>query len=204
MKFIYIILLLFILCFDCNYANARNKLAQLPTSDPAVADFITLTTLMIELGENNNTLFDLNNEQLQVVLNLASKCPSSIATANAQAILTLLFNAEFDLCEDNVARYMNPETVSDFLDIETDDWYLGNNYPNPFKDATIIPYYLPIGSKGKISISCINGNTLLYFPIEEGYNTLQIQNEKLSSGVYLYCIEINGIKLQYKRMTIVK
>jgi len=189
---------------DGNYANARNKLAQLPVSDPAVADFITLTTLMIELGENNNTLFDLNDVQLQVVSNLASKCPSSIATANAQAILTLLYNAEFDLCEDNVARYMNPETVSDFLDIETDDWYLGDNYPNPFNNTTTIPYYIPYESKGRIIISDINGKELQSYSLAEGYNNLQIETINFSSGLYFYSIEINNAVFLHKKMTVIK
>lgn len=192
---------------DGDLAAATTKLAQIPVDNPTMADWVDLTNIQIDIATNNKTIFDLSASQQQAVQIIANKCPASLATANAQAILSLLYNEEFDMCEDNSVAKFN---YNDFIPGTTDtsdtneDWYLGNNIPNPFTGATNIPYYLPIGASGKIIVTDINGIIKETFILEEGYNEIEIYSKDWSSGVYFYGLKINGALLKHKKMTILK
>jgi len=45
--------------------------------------------------------------------------------------------------------------------------YLGNNIPNPFKNTTLIPYFVPTGSRGIMTITDINGKPVQTYTLTE-------------------------------------
>jgi hypothetical protein len=78
--------------------------------------------------------------------------------------------------------------------------YLGQNIPNPFKNTTTLPYYLPFGSEGYMEISDISGKGLMKYPLQQGKNKLDISFPLFNSGTYLYSIRIDGKVKETKKM----
>ena len=78
--------------------------------------------------------------------------------------------------------------------------YLGDNYPDPFSRNTIIPYYLPEGSKGEIIIKDVTGRIILSLLLHEGENKLEIDSKNWANGIYFYGMSINGENIENKKM----
>ncbi len=87
---------------------------------------------------------------------------------------------------------------------------LMQNYPNPFNPSTTINFDLPVDSKVNLLIYDITGrliSVLLNSEFKAGYNTVKLNAENYSSGVYFYTINASfGTKdfVQTKRMILVK
>jgi hypothetical protein len=70
---------------------------------------------------------------------------------------------------------------------------LSQNYPNPFNPSTKIKFDLPNPEIVKIEVYNIIGQkieTLLNKPMSAGYHEVEFNGQNLSSGVYLYRIEV--------------
>ena len=80
--------------------------------------------------------------------------------------------------------------------------YLGDNIPNPFKNITIIPYYVPQGNKGTLQINDIRGILVKEYVLQQGKKDLEISLSELKVGVYYYTILINGVKKKTLKMVI--
>jgi hypothetical protein len=83
---------------------------------------------------------------------------------------------------DHTLKTNIPETV-----------HLGQNYPNPFNPVTIIEFYLPKTSDVRIDVYNLAGQklqTLLSEKISAGSHQVKFNAQNLSSGVYLYRIEV--------------
>jgi len=63
--------------------------------------------------------------------------------------------------------------------------YLGDNIPNPFKNTTIIPYYVPQGKKGVIEIYNVKAKLLKSFSVKQGRNKLEISLADFKNGTYI-------------------
>jgi outer membrane protein assembly factor BamB len=110
-------------------------------------------------------------------------------------------------------------TYSDVIEVEVGmpvSFALEQNYPNPFNPSTIIKYSVPIESKVKLSIFNTLGEQialLINETIPAGYheyewNATTNSGSKVSSGIYFYRIETEGINGQkfvnVKKMMMVK
>ncbi len=79
-----------------------------------------------------------------------------------------------------------------------DKFYLKQNYPNPFNPNTIIEYALPFDSEVKLSIFNIIGQEIKQLINENQsagihkikFNAADIDNVKLTSGIYFYKISV--------------
>jgi len=83
---------------------------------------------------------------------------------------------------------------------------LEQNYPNPFNPITEVSFTLPKSSLIRISIYDLFGRELALVLNE--WRTTRIYSvtfdaSKLSSGVYLYPLQAEGIRIS-KRMTVIK
>jgi len=78
--------------------------------------------------------------------------------------------------------------------------YLGQNIPNPFTNTTIIPYFVPAGSKGFLQITDTKGELIDEYALQQGHNKLEISMKTYTAGVYLYSIVIDGVVRDSKRM----
>ncbi len=81
---------------------------------------------------------------------------------------------------------------------------LGDNFPNPFSEKTIIPFILPINSNACIEIKDINNKTLMIVPVKEKTGVVEIKTKDWAAGVYYYLIKIDGVLYDVKKMLLIK
>jgi hypothetical protein len=81
--------------------------------------------------------------------------------------------------------------------------YLGQNIPNPANTSTLIPFSIPEAGNVSFEVVSITGQVLYKKDIQAqtGSNTIELNTETLSAGIYYYRIEFNGQRL-VKKMTI--
>lgn len=75
------------------------------------------------------------------------------------------------------------------------EFYLGQNYPNPFEDKTTIKYCLPVKTKVNISVFDHNGNKLreLVNDIKEaGTYEIKLFHRDLPAGNYYYRMQTSS------------
>lgn len=78
---------------------------------------------------------------------------------------------------------------------KTYDFFLGQNYPNPFNSQTIIDYRLSKSGNVRLVLYDIYGQTarILVDKFQEpGTYSVLLDASNLSSGIYTYCLNING------------
>tara|TARA_B100001250_G_scaffold412489_1_gene443826 strand:- start:849 stop:1598 length:750 start_codon:yes stop_codon:yes gene_type:complete len=89
---------------------------------------------------------------------------------------------------------------------------LKQNYPNPFNPQTVIEFQNPFNSNGSIYIYDVNGKLIhkLYkgkFHVGENifkWNGKNDFGEIVSSGNYIYTLNMDGFQLQSRTMTFIK
>jgi hypothetical protein len=91
--------------------------------------------------------------------------------------------------------------------VQAGDFKLGQNYPNPFNPTTSIPYEL--GTQGAVSLDIIDalGRTVYSSPDKfesKGTHARTIDLSNLSSGAYSYVLRVNGIRVDSKKMSLMK
>jgi N-acetylneuraminic acid mutarotase len=75
-------------------------------------------------------------------------------------------------------------------------YLLSQNYPNPFNPSTIIKFGLATDSKVSVKVFDILGRevaTLINGSLEAGSHEVQFNAKNITSGVYFYKIEANGV-----------
>ncbi len=105
---------------------------------------------------------------------------------------------EVETSDINVAVTIKEEP-NDVDDAVAGGFVLLNNVPNPFNESTIISFLSPAATSVKLSVSDLFGRVVANYSINanEGLNIfdLNASNARLSSGIYNYTIEANGVKL---------
>lgn len=206
---------------DNEYAKAETKFALLPGILPEDQQYLELNDILLDLGLNGNTVFDLTTEQEQSLRIIAESEISSLARSNARSIFYLLYGEEFPLdmpadLEDVDRSFLeepSSETTDSIFNSNSLDLkefkneyssYLGSNFPNPVSSNSLISYYLQINHFGIIKIFDMQGNLVEKYPLNSGKNTLQINCRNLENGIYMYQMEIDGQILDFKRMVIIR
>lgn len=83
---------------------------------------------------------------------------------------------------------------------------LKQNYPNPFNPVTVIPFRLEKESKVKLTIYDISGHELgviVNGNVKPGSYEIPFEAGNLSSGTYIYTLEVDGKQLS-KKMILLK
>lgn len=178
---------------DGQYSHAREKLLQIQSIDPLAQDFIDYQNMMLDIYEDNRTVYQMDSTEIAFIRELAYKCPAGIASTNAQAILSLLYRENVPICPMMVGtksiRINNNNNINDdkynkpILDI-----ILGDNYPDPASDYTIIPYYLPEDTDGIMEIYDAMGKVIAIYNLYQGDNQLNIDTKNLHPGIYTYTL----------------
>lgn len=120
--------------------------------------------------------------------------PNSTVFALQEYKDTLYVGGAFTLPYNNIARYYTPySNIKEELIPEPE--YLGNCIPNPTNGAVVIPYFLPLESKGIISITNIEGTQIKSFKLNPGNNELNISLIGLTNGAYLCKLDIDCGKI---------
>lgn len=84
---------------------------------------------------------------------------------------------------------------------------LGQNYPNPFNPSTTVPFSLTRGGNVVIEVTDNLGRQMM--TTEERYYTtgdqlMHLDASDLSAGTYTYTLRVDGVRVDSKRMTLVK
>jgi PKD repeat protein len=182
---------------DSNYSSAAAKIALLPNDNSQYAQWKAYSTFLLNFYAQGKTLEQLDSSQVEYVRTVAYQCPEGMATVNAKAILMYLFRENVPPCLVNGTCSMKLENNPAE---KTTSSYLGDNYPDPFSRNTIIPYYLPEGCKGELSIKDVTGRLILIVPLQEGENKLEIDSKDWANGVYFYGMWLNGENVDNKKM----
>ncbi len=85
------------------------------------------------------------------------------------------------------------------------EYRLHQNYPNPFNPTTTIRYDLKERGHVKISLYNVNGqkmDTIFEGMNDAGYHSLIFKADNLTSGVYLYRIEVNNYSEMHKMILV--
>jgi len=78
---------------------------------------------------------------------------------------------------------------------------LEQNVPNPFKEQTIISYFVPDDAQSaQLIFFDQNGKHLKTVDVEKGYGIMTVFAQNLNSGTYSYSLVINGEVAETKRM----
>ncbi|MFO7799120.1 reprolysin-like metallopeptidase [Rhodohalobacter sp.] len=83
---------------------------------------------------------------------------------------------------------------------------LGNNYPNPFNNQTVIPVVVPESSRVRIDIFNSSGariDTIIDEELSVGYYEIPFNANRLSSGVYFYRLATNS-DVKFEKMVLLK
>ncbi len=87
------------------------------------------------------------------------------------------------------------------------DFYLSQNFPNPFNPQTTINYKIPKETFVNISLFDITGRKIRELVNEKkqpGYYTIKLKGGELSSGIYFYRLVTNSGYTAVKKLTIIK
>jgi len=102
-----------------------------------------------------------------------------------------------------IAKWFSPNTAVE--EKKSDIEYLGNNIPNPFKNTTSIPYFVPTGSEAMLEIHNTKGERIKTYNLTEGSGKLQISLAEYSNGIYFYTLTIDeGRIIRHKKMVLNK
>jgi len=86
------------------------------------------------------------------------------------------------------------------------DYFLGQNYPNPFCPATRIQYGLPGAAHVRIELYNVSGQkveTIVDEKQKAGYYSVDFDEKNLAGGIYFYKIEANDFS-QSRKMILIK
>jgi hypothetical protein len=100
----------------------------------------------------------------------------------------------------NIPTDVNSEKDTSF------EFYLEQNFPNPFNPSTTISWQSPIGSQQTIRVFDVLGNeiaTLVDEYREAGRYELEFKDVKIPSGVYFYKLQA-GDFVQTRKMILLK
>lgn len=179
----------------------------MPLDNPYVSDWVTLNQILLSLYQDNKSLYELDSMDIVFIRELAYKCPAALGTANAQAILQLLYREDVPECPEYMST-KNTKSVKpyDFMQNITDknNILLGDNYPEPAVSFTNIPYYLPGEVTGTLYIYDVSGKLISEYKVNNGENILYIDTKNLSPGLYTYTLSVEGYSLISKKMMIGK
>ena len=101
----------------------------------------------------------------------------------------------------------NKSEIDDVIPLE---FFLSQNYPNPFKDKTTIKYCVPYRTRVQLTVYDPEGKLIKKLVEEEkipGTYEIEFQSvivgEQLEVGEYYYCLEAGNYKSD-KKMELIK
>jgi parallel beta-helix repeat protein len=190
-----------------NYSIASEILESLPLSTSRDSAYYELYNIYIELAEDTLTIWDLDSAQEAKVRQIAMMCPPSLAKANAQAVMYIVYGEPIDTCDlGSGLRSAQTQENNDYNVLTpAESMYLGSIVPNPFSDFTFVHCNIPKENSGILKIYDLNGNIIQSFELREGPSAVKISLADFSSGVYLCQLYINNLHvMQQKKLILIK
>jgi hypothetical protein len=108
-----------------------------------------------------------------------------------------------------LVRYDELTSAGEELGVIPEEFWLGQNFPNPFNSETVIPYNLgPNDGGGRVEIYNLLGEKVLTGRLEKGiglfrWNPADQGGDNLPSGVYFYILKVDSA-LSARKMLFLK
>lgn len=190
-----------------DFGNTWDSLTLIPMSNPNRSIFcMKFTSPMIgyaggqqlELFKTTNGGYDWFNQQTSqflvgIYFGLYAYNDSIIWASGRNIILNTISGGTVD--------------VLNTFSVLPSDYIMYQNYPNPFNPNTKIKYEIKKSGTVIISIFDIKGNLIKNLINENKYSGIhfvEFNGENLTSGIYLYTLKINNIKIDSKKMLLIK
>ncbi len=163
-------------------------------------EFIPILTAAIqEQQEEIESLkaVQAENEELKNRLDRLEEMMASFGTDLQQCCL-----ASSSDQHQNSGGDQDPSTGSEQAIDGSDAPSLEQNSPNPFRDNTVIKYYLPeVTGSAQLQISNLNGAVLKTFNLQGiGFGQVLISGGSFDAGTYIYSLIVDGKRIDSKRM----
>ncbi|MEO7397070.1 MAG: T9SS type A sorting domain-containing protein [Ilumatobacteraceae bacterium] len=162
----------------------------------------TINTIMLQ---HKGTNVPLSLVEINTIRNIATLCPltDGPGVIYARSLMPPLDGGLVDytnVCEqvpgqNSSQRIRNPQETND---------YSFKLFPNPNNGIMKMDYSLGENQSGELTIYDITGKKINTYKLEEGENTLKIDEQKLEAGVYLYKVLVNGKSVQQDKIVIIK
>jgi hypothetical protein len=132
---------------------------------------------------------------------------STLVKYHAQAVLEGADKAHFERIPEKTqpSVYLANEENKTIIEQNINGPSLMTNYPNPFNENTIIPYYLPEETvTGELTVTDITGRMIQKYNLVKGLNSIEFKTNDLMNGIYYYTMYVNGNLFSCKKMIIIK
>jgi hypothetical protein len=163
------------------------------------------TSSIVSTPASNSDIYGLSYAEFVVPLVKAVQQLDSANQAQQNQIdslIEIIGNTELPMQQQNPNENNNNSGNNIDVILSSKTIVLNQNEPNPFKENTIIEYFIPDDSENvKIIFTDNKGSVLKEVDInEKGKGQLNVYASDLSSGIYTYTIVANGITIDTKRM----
>ncbi|MCD4745034.1 MAG: T9SS type A sorting domain-containing protein, partial [Bacteroidales bacterium] len=183
-----------------SYAEDLIEILGVSTTEEGLEYNIDNGTIRIAWN-NTNAMFI---EDDKAVVTLRVKAISDISSQDW--LFSIEKNSEFADAKAMVIDNITLKTSA----LETTNLFysLGNNYPNPYSNNTVIEYSIPETGKVVISITDILGNsisTIVNSTQDAGIHQVTFDGSHLNPGIYIYKMVVDGENsdfIKMKKMTV--
>lgn len=147
----------------------------------------------VDKPQNEETLYGLRYAEFTVPL---VKAVQELSKQNEE------LKKEIEKLKSNPGQPLADErTVNVSATAENTEAILGQNLPNPFNNATIIPFRIPAACHSAvIIIAASSGKIVRAVPVSCKETHLSLEAGTLAPGVYTYSLSVDGITVDTKRM----
>lgn len=178
----------------------------------------TLTYLNLSIEQQINTNPSFFTMPIQMLVKRFNLSDTTVILFNNQqnqtfqipirgAITSVQFDPNNWILKDVTLVYSNDDNFSVF------DFKLNQNYPNPFNPNTKISWQSPVSGWHKLKVYDMLGNEIItlvdeykeagYYEIEFNVGQTTTLSNKLSSGVFIYRLQVGGYN-QTKKMILLR
>jgi hypothetical protein len=187
------------------YNLALQYLVELNGSSTEVTDFISYYSLLINAINNGRNIFELNEEEWQLIETIAQG--SSTAAISAQGIIGLVQGTVFNtilerkLNEELLIKKSTPTLKTEINNF--DEKLSLKIYPNPAENFVTIFYQSNFSSKEVyLTINDVIGKTIYHSQKLSSGNNLIINTTEFSKGIYFVKLINNGYVEEIRKLII--
>ncbi|MFH2141096.1 MAG: hypothetical protein ABIJ97_01640, partial [Bacteroidota bacterium] len=181
--------------------SAAAKIASLP-DDFWSHDFKEVQQIVLNLYQQDTTIYGIDSVGFAYLNDLAYKCPPNPGVAIAGVIVEMITGQPVPPCPSDLGNknlIINANT-QEFDESKESESLLGNNYPDPFTDETIIPYSVKEGSKGIMIIKDVTGRIITEIELKSCEVETTVNTIGWAEGMYIYTLKVDEEIIGSKKM----
>ncbi len=154
--------------------------------------------IRVAWSDGNNSGINLNANDPIITLKLIA------ANVTKENELQLSITNESIMSDNNSVNLTNEILYAPKIAFQTTStgFYLGQNYPNPFRQSTSIDYSLPESAQVSLKVYNLVGeqvSEVINSWQEMGYHQVPFLSPGLAEGVYMYKMEAKGANAEYTK-----